>query len=221
MSDSFDAGIEDGATPAVSQTSSEVKTGVQELLRNGLIENEHKPAVYRTATVHKDDINVILEPLDLELRVDEVRGLAFLGVRPGTNVGEDQEQDEWSHPLVRRQRLTLEQSLLVVLLRQLYLIHEQEKGTSADFATISLEEVTSQLDLYFATSGSDTRDQQRVRNLISQISVHGIVYEVDEHDSIRIRPLITHFADPESLNALLAQYQRIADDQTQAPDSDG
>lgn len=205
------------ATPSspehtASYTSRDVKAAVQELLKYGLLEADRKSHLYRTATTNQTKINEILEPLDLSLRVDDVRGLAFLVVQrdafePGPG---ETEADDWSHPLVRRQRLTLEQSLLVAILRQLYLVHEQEAGTGAGNLLVPVDELVSSLELYLGSSGSDAKDQKRVCNLLENVRAHGVVSEIDDKDQVAIRPIITHLASPESLTALLGHLSAVA-----------
>lgn len=195
-------------TPAEADsgyTAREVKSAVQELLRSGLLEAERKPNLYRTALTHRDAIAAILEPLDLRLRIDDVRGLAFLTVAEAL-FGDELEQ--WSHPLVRRQRLTLEQSLLVAILRQQYIAHEQEAGAGAGDALVELEELLPQLQVYLGDSGSEMKEQKRLRSLLEALRGHGIVSEVDEREQkVKVRPLITHLANPESLQSLLHHFR--------------
>lgn len=207
------AGPDESAT---TYTSREVKGAAQELLKSGLLEADRKPNLYRTVTTHHTLINEILEPLDLRLHIDDVRGLAFLRV-VGDLFGNANEsakgtEDDWTHPLVRRQRLTLEQSLLVAILRQMYLAYEQEAGVGARGAVVALEELSSSLQLYIGSSGSDARDEKRLRTLLDALRTHGIVSEIDDKDQVRIRPIITHLADPESLHALLEHFRQIGDD---------
>lgn len=201
---------------ATAHTSREIKGAAQELLKFGLLEADRKPNLYRTVTTYHARINDILEPLDLHLQVDDVRGLAFVTVA-GNVFGSANEtaegtEDDWSHPLVRRQRLTLEQSLLVAILRQMYLAYEQEAGVGASGAVVSLDELWSSLQLYVGSSGSDARDEKRLRNLLEALRTHGIVSEIDEKNQVSIRPIITHLANPESLHALLEHYQRVDQD---------
>ena len=80
------------------RTPQRVREAVQEMLKYGLLEESHKPNLYRSALANIEAVDRILEPLDLAMGVDEVRGLVFVTVRQG----EVAEQDEWSHPLVRR-----------------------------------------------------------------------------------------------------------------------
>lgn len=209
---------ETAATPKASDqapgayTPQGIKTAVQELLKHGLLEAERKPNLYRTALTQRAAIDTILEPLDLRLRLDEVRGLAFVTVAEELFGGE---ADEWSHALVRRQRLTLEQSLLVAILRQLYIAHEQEAGAGAGDAVVELEELLPQLQVYLGESGSEMKEQKRLRTLLEALRGHGIVSEVDEREQkVAIRPLITHLANPESLQNLLQHFrERAAQDQ--------
>ena len=79
------------------RTPQRVREAVQEMLKYGLLEESHKPNLYRSALSSIETVDRILEPLDLALGVDEVRGLVFVTVRQG----EVAEQDDWSHPLGR------------------------------------------------------------------------------------------------------------------------
>jgi len=188
-------------------TPAALKAACQELLRLGLLEQESKPNLYRTALTEQGALNRILEPLDLTLRLDDIRGLAWLQVanRPAADA-----EDDWSHPLVRRQRLTLEQSLLVALLRQHYVVHEQEAGVGAGEAKVALEDLLPALQLYLGEMGSDSQELNRLRGLLEKLRPHGIVSEVDEHEQVGIRPIIVHLANPENLQGLLQALRAAA-----------
>jgi len=198
--------IETAAAPE-QYTARELKIAVQELLRHGLVEADKKPNIYRTAQTRSEAIGQILEPLDLQLRIDDVRGIAFLTV--ATELFGD-EADEWSHPLVRRQRLTLEQSLLVAILRQHYVAYEQEAGAGAGDARVALDELLPQLQVFLGDSGSEMKEQKRLRNLLEALRGHGIVSEIDTREQVIIRPLITHLANPESLHNLLQHFRGLS-----------
>jgi uncharacterized protein DUF4194 len=192
-----------GPTPGVAdKVPLEVKEVTQELLKHGYIEEAANPVLFRKAAVHERAIHGALIPLDLALRLDTHRGIAFLVV--AEVVSESLEGDQaWSHPLVRRQRLTLEQSLLVAILRQAFMIHEQEAGIGHAAAKIAVDDLLSQFLTYFDDSGSDARNETRLTNLLDQLKIHGIVSEVDSNREFTIRPIIAHLANAESLSALL------------------
>jgi uncharacterized protein DUF4194 len=201
---------EEGASTD-AYTPRPIKEATLELLKYGLLESASKPNLYRTAVTHSPDINAVLEPLDLSLRIDEVRGLAFVVVTPAAPVAsESPADDEWTHPLVRRQRLNLEQSLLIAILRQQFVAHEQEAGLGTKDALVSLEDVLPQLQTYLGSLGSDILEQKRLRNLLEQLKGYGIVSEIDRHDQFSIRPLIAHLANPESLSNLLQAFRKEA-----------
>ena len=206
-------------------TPKEIKNTSQELLKFGLLEAERKPNLYKQAVTHQAAINRTLEPLDLHLKIDDIRGLAFLVVAgqcfsQETDVHEESDKesskgnDEWSHPLIRRQRLNLEQSLLIALLRQIYVAHEQESGIGASDAVVFLDDLLPQLQLYFGDTGSDAKEQKRLRNLLENLRGHGIVSEIDDKDQLVIRPVITHLANPESLQGLLQHFRNLAEQST-------
>lgn len=185
------------------QTPTEVKRAVQDLLKHGYIEEAGRADLFRSCIVHEERMQRALEPLDLTLKVDTHRGVAFLAVAPGATSDEVDGEDGWSHPLVRKQRLTLEQSLLLAILRQSFATHEQEFGVGQAVAKAAVDELLPSFLAYFRDSGSDARNESRLLQLLDQLKTHGVVSEVDKQHEVVIRPLIAHIANPESLLALL------------------
>ena len=183
----------------------------QELLKRGFLDESRKAELFRQTIVRQHEIGAALEPLDLVLRLDTHCGIAFLKVAESARqTGDD--QSEWKHPLVRRQRLTLEQSLLVAILRQMFMMHEQESGVGHSPARVAVDELLPHFLTYFEDSGSDAKNESRLLSLLDQLKTHGIVSEVDKKHEITISPLIAHFANPESLHALLKSLQEMAND---------
>jgi hypothetical protein len=202
----------------VSYTPRQVKDAALELLKYGLLEEQRKPNLYRTALAEHEALGRVLEPLDLAMRVDEIRGLAYIVVADQVF---DSVEGEWSHPLVRRQRLNLEQSLLIAILRQQFVAHEQQAGVGSTEALVALEDLLPQLQLYLGDLGSDAQEERRLRNLLEQLKVHGIVSEPDEHNRVAIRPIIAHLASPENLQNLLGAFRREASGSQQQGGSTG
>ncbi|HKK57760.1 DUF4194 domain-containing protein [Marinobacter sp.] len=202
--------VDAAASTATDQyTAGNLKTTAQDLLKYGLLEADRKPNLYQVAITQTSAVNRILEPFDLRLKIDDIRGLAFLVVSEQLFQDGDKTDDEWTHPLVRRQRMNLEQSLLIAILRQHFIAHEQEAGLGAGDAVVELEELLPQLQLYLGDTGSDARDQKRLRSLLENLKNHGIVSEIDTNDQVIIRPIITHLANPENLQNLLQHFRRL------------
>jgi hypothetical protein len=182
-----------------------VKSVTQELIKFGLLEASHKAKQYQICLHHQAAINRILEPLDLQLKIDDTRGLAFLNIILDDELDHN---DAWQHPLVRRQRMNLEQSLMVAILRQHYLAHEQDAGTGALNAIAYLDDLLPQLNQFLGASGSDERDEKRLRNLLEQLRAYALVSEIDDNDKVSIRPLIAHLNNPEHLQGLIAELKQ-------------
>lgn len=185
------------------------------MLKYGLLEESLKPNLYRITISHVQEILDILEPLDLAIGIDDIRGLVFVTVRQS----EAAEQDDWAHPLVRRQRLNLEQSLLVAILRQQFIIYEQEAGAGAGEALVAIDELIPQLQIYLGDLGSDAKERTRVIALLDQLKGHGLVSVIDSHDRVNIRPIIAHLANPENLQALLHWLREQASAEQEASDN--
>ncbi len=182
-------------------TLKQIKEVSQQLLKHGLLESATKPVLYRTTVIHQAKLNAILEPLDLAVKIDDIRGLAYVIV---ANTETDQDDEQWSHPMVRRQRLNLEQSILIAILRKHFVAHELESGVGDDAAIVHLEDLLPELNNFLGEQGSETREDKRLRNLLEQLKAYHLVSDVNEHEQVTIRPLIAHVANPENLKNLLA-----------------
>lgn len=136
--------------------------------------------------------------------MDEFRGLAFLAVAVGEGDAQPEDGDDpWKHSLVRRQRMTLQQSLVVAFLRKGFLAHEQEAGVGHSAARVAVDDLLQTFLTYFGESGSDTKDENRLQTVLDQLKEYGLVSIVDSNGELTVRPLIAHLANPESLAALL------------------
>lgn len=188
-------------------TPANLRRAIQELLKYGWLEQQSKPQLFRHLATELARANALLEPLDLEVRMDDTRGLAYVAI-PSDFQGEDGQEDEWTHPLVRRQRLTLEQSLLLAILRREFLQQEQERGIGVP-VSISVEQLLPQLEIYLGASGSDLQDRKRLLTLLDNLSTHGVVSEVQAQECLVIRPMIVHLANPQNLQALLQHLRDL------------
>jgi len=209
-----DAPVEETATSSEVRTLKKIREAAQELLKYGLLEEATKPNMYRVVLTHPEEVTCILEPLDLDIGIDEIRGLLYVKVK----LDETPEQDEWSHPLVRRQRLNLEQSLLVAILRQHFVAWERESGTGANQAQIAIDDILPQLQIYLGDPGSESKERTRLLTLLDQLKGHGLVTSPDAHERIVIRPIIAHLVDPINLQALLVWLREQIARQT-SPDN--
>lgn len=213
-------GTQTNATPAEASatpspaTPASLRRAVQELLRQGLLERALKKPLFQQVATDTERVNALLEPLDLEVKVDDARGLALVAVAASYQP-DDSEEDEWTHPLVRRQRLTLEQSLLLAILRREFLQREQEQGLGVP-VQLALDGLLPQLEIYLGHTGSDMQERKRLLNLLDNLHDHGVVSKVDAQDSFTIRPMIVHLANPENLQALLQRLRELSGSSTPA-----
>ena len=195
-----------------SKTPLNVRQALQFLLAHGWLDSAAKPKLFSLIAAQTTLLDALLEPLDLRVVVDDVRGLAFLAVVPdyaGDDTDES-EQDDWTHPLMKRQRLTLEQSLLLALLRREFLQREQESGVGA-VVRVTVDSLLPQLETYLGATGSDMQERKRLGQLLENLRTHGMVTEVDAQDCITIRPMIVHLLNPENLQTLLLRLRALAE----------
>ena len=96
----------DGATsvPTPLATPVDLRRAVQELLKNGVLEHSAKPKMFSQIANDTARVNAQLEPLDLEVRVDDVRGLAFVAIASSYQPeGEDEDAADEAIPSVDKE----------------------------------------------------------------------------------------------------------------------
>lgn len=195
--------------PEVPVTPQLLRRALQQLLRDGVLEAAARPQLFRELVLDTQRSNALLEPFDLELRVDDARGLVFVAVAASYLPEGEDEADQWTHPLVRRLPLTLEQSLLLAILRREYLQREQESGLGAS-VQVTVDSLLPQLEIYLGATGSDLQDRKRLGHLLDKLYEHGVVGRPDAQERLSIRPMIVHLANPDNLQSLLAHMQQLA-----------
>lgn len=188
-----------------------VKQALQEILKFGHLNQAQKPVLYQALVNNVTAVNEYLSVIDFCLQVDGVRGLAFLMVYQNPEFMNDvaSTPDDWAHPLVRRQRLTLQQSLILAILRQRFMELEQQYGIGYADTFMPLDELNKQFFIYHKSSGSESQDNERVTILVRQLAEHGLV-AIDQNQLL-ISPLIVHLLNPENLIELLKQYQSVSE----------
>lgn len=126
--------------------STQTKQALQEILKYGHLNQAQKPVLYQALISNVASVNDYLSVIDFCLQIDGVRGLAFLIVYQNQESDNDVVPmlDSWAHPLVRRQRLTLQQSLVLAILRQRFMELEQQYGIGYADTYMSLDELNKQ-----------------------------------------------------------------------------
>ena len=185
-----------------------LRRALQQLLRDGVLEAAARPQLFKELVRDTQRSNTLLEPFDLELRVDDARGLVFVAVAASYLPEGEDEADQWTHPLVRRLPLTLEQSLLLAILRREFLQREQESGLGVP-VQVTVDSLLPQLEIYLGATGSDTQDRKRLGHLLDKLYEHGVVSRTDAQERLSIRPMIVHLANPDNLQSLLAHMQQL------------
>jgi hypothetical protein len=175
----------------------------------GLLEQASKPQLFRHIAIDTARVNAgAAGPAGARGRPARP---GLWTVAPGWQAGEAEDDDE-RPPLVRRQRLTLEQSLLLAILRREFLQREQEGGIGRP-VQIAVDSLLPQLEIY-RQHRQRHAERKRLAALLEHLRGHGVVSDVDAQERITIRPMIAHLANPENLQALLTQLRALSADST-------
>ncbi|WP_223550252.1 DUF4194 domain-containing protein [Pseudomonas sp. A-B-19] len=191
--DDLDVEDDDQRTPRV------IREVVQELFKHGFIEEADYERLYRAALANAELVDQIFEPFDLNVQFDEIRGLVFIRVLHASDVI----VEGWTHPLIRHHAFSLEQTLLIAVLRQYLIECEMENGIGATIPQMTVDDVITHLRAYLGEHGADFKDRKRAVRLLLQLRNHHLISMNEHSDRFTIRPLIAHVANPENLTALL------------------
>ncbi|STY98870.1 Uncharacterised protein [Moraxella lacunata] len=223
-------------TQFLYDTNQTLKNAIQDLLKHGYIEKHQKPNIYQQLFGNIDFINAYLSIMDLSMHIDDIRGVIYVGVyqkiydiiiddTTNHETHDENNHDDnptnnshspipsydkmWSHPFIRRQRLTLHQSLLIAILRQKFVEIESQSGVGTNTVWVDFDDLKNQYFSYINHSGSEKSDDDSLKRLLSQLKDYGIIGDMDEQGKIIIRPLIAHLANPENLGQFLMQLKNL------------
>lgn len=181
------------------RTPRRIREVVQELFKHGFIEEAYYERLYQTALGNAELVSQIVEPFDLKIEFDEIRGLVFIRVlHEAAEVAEG-----WTHPLILHKSFNLEETLLVAVLRQYLIECEMENGVGTAIPQMTVDDVIVQLRAYLGERGADFKDKKRAMGLLKKLRSRHLISMNEHSDRFTIRPLIAHVANPESLTALL------------------
>jgi hypothetical protein len=154
--------------------------------------------------------------MGLEVVIDESGGYAYLRQLP------EESGDTWSADtlaplprILRRTPLSYHQTLLLVLLRERLLRHEQLPDSDASLY-LDLKEITEMLRPYYPESGDDKKFAGRVLALIARFEALSLVSPMkNRSESIyRIEPIIKARLPAESIAEIRKRLAAEADPST-------
>jgi hypothetical protein len=192
--------------PTAGRLSPEARRAVIELLRQGVVFADTRRLVFDAIRTHRAVIADHLADMQLRVLIDEPEGLALLlSARPN---GIDEDDDETAS-LISRRRLTVYDTLLLIILRK----HFLDRETAGDVRIrIDVAQIEALMMPFLPLSGSTRSDRKKLNGAIEGMKKRKILNAVrGEDERIEISPVIRYVVNVEYLEHLLGEYRRLAD----------
>jgi hypothetical protein len=183
------------------------------LLAKGSVLQRNRPEHYDALRANRQVIDEILADLELTAFVDDGVGMIALRSQSAETAapGDDLEEGEDDRPtLIRRQRLSLYQTFVVLILRR----HHRDRSLAGDSkVTIEAEQIEQALVPFMPLTQSQTREDKRLNGAIALCKRHGILASVrGDERRFEILPTIRLVVHADWLESLLEKYRQLAAD---------
>lgn len=183
------------------------------LLAKGCVLKRTKPEHFDTLLSNRRAVDEVLADLELRAHVDEGSGMVVLRNQDGADGAlapdVEDEGDDDRPALIRRQRLSLYQSFVVLILRR---YHRDRSLAGDNTITIEVEQIEQALVPFMPLIQSQTREEKRLNGAITLCKRHGILANVRGNERrYEILPTIRLVVDIEWLDGLLQQYRAMAE----------
>lgn len=198
---------ESGAGSLLSRPGS---LALQKLLSKGVLLLKQFPEEYNRLMVEQAKIRQVLDTMGLGVEINSDYGMAVLmrnaDLEEDISDGEGPEDEEGGSALVRASRLTLLQSLVLLVLREYWREREQAGDQTI---IIDIETIKDRLKPYWPGLNSEARSDRRMNGAIKKMSDHGILMNVRGKESQKeISPAVVIALGKDEFPKLLEEYRR-------------
>jgi hypothetical protein len=207
------------AAPAEETTTGrlapEARRALVSLLKQGVILSSDKRLLYESICRHRAAIEAHLADMYLRLLLDERDGVALLMQQHGEE-RETEDEDEAAVALVNRRRLSLYDTLLLLVLRK----HYQERQASGEQSVhVDFDHIESRLSPFLPLTTSTRTDRRRLSGAIEKMIERRLLARVrGDEERFEITPVIRYVVNAEVLEHLLGQYRALLEQAGDAND---
>jgi hypothetical protein len=163
---------------------------------------------------YKVELTSFLLQLGLALVLDEQDGYAYIKHFP---IEEDENPVTW----IQRRSLTYEESVMLVLLREMMAEFEVGEATNRELIK-KRREIKEYAELFFKENASRVKFLKEIDRLIDKAEENGFLDKTEHHDladeqKFRIRKIIKAKVSSEELDAFYQQLQRLKETKEESP----
>lgn len=178
------------------------------LLKKGVILHRQKPAFFDAVVARESHIRERLADMNLMLTVDERGGMLFIRQIGEADLIEDDEEIGDNPSLISSRKLTLYDSLILLILRRHFQVREAAGETTV---IIDIDRLENELKPFLAISNSSRQDRKKLNGVIKRMINKNLMITVrNNEDRWEISPIIRHVVNAEFLERLWNEYLILA-----------
>ncbi|MGE7777785.1 DUF4194 domain-containing protein [Chitinophaga sp. NPDC101104] len=167
--------------------------------------------------MHKHEIQTFLPSIGLKMTLDEEDGYAYLS----HNFSED---DNIGFSWIHRRALGYEESIMLVLLREMMAEFETGESTTRELIR-KRREIKEYAELFFREPVSRVKFMKEIDRLIEKAEEYGFLHQEEQHEipdeqRFRICKIIKARIGAEELDEFYQQLQQIKQQHTGMPEND-
>lgn len=171
-------------------------------LMKGIVYREDDVNIWNYLEDNESRVSEHFKIIGLRLIVDKSRGYAYL-----KQIIFNQEEEQLPR-LIRKQPLSRQVSILIVVLRQIVI--EKENSGSDDRIIVSFDDIADKYRAFYPNSNDDEkRFYTNLKSYLKKVVELDFIRELkSEEDNYEIKPIIVSFVDMEWLNNLKNRLEK-------------
>jgi len=175
-------------------------------MRWGTILADQKPILFEQVCRYQKLIESQLKNLYLRMLLDEKAGVAMLLQQ---EIAGDGDQNDDIYTLITRRTLSLNDTLLLLVLRKFY---QQRESTGETRIIVDIERIEAYLTPFLALSNHSRADKRSLSSALKKMVERKIISPVrGEEGRYEITPVIRYVVNAEFLEKLLSEYTTLAE----------
>lgn len=178
------------------------------LLKKGVILRRQKAAFFDAIVTRESFIREHLAEMNLMLTIDERGGMLFIRQIGEADLIDDDEEIGDNPSLISSRKLTLYDSLILLILRR----HFQAREASGEtIVIIDIDRLENELKPFLAISNNSRQDRKKLNGVIKRMISKNLMITVrNNEDRWEISPIIRHVVNAEFLERLWNEYLALA-----------
>lgn len=202
--------------PVPAELPQNVRNVVIELFKKGcIIKDEHERS-FKELYLHRNEISALLRNLNLKLILSEDAGIAYLENLSREDEfsmemfagREDSGKNDRDSYLITPRRLTLFDTLIILVIRRYY----HERYTNGETTIVmDVDRIMNMLTPYMDLVQSSSTLRSRINGVLKRLAERRLVRLLpgDDNDRLEISPLIRFAVSAEFLQHLTDEYEKL------------